>query len=92
MTMSRQYRESMNPTPPGLSLDGRTPTSKTWGKRTAKVPMCPLFGRCPHVGPKGGQCGKEAAHCNCVCLLCQAPMRARKRCGALLADGDAIAG
>jgi hypothetical protein len=83
--MMRRRRTS--PPPPGLSYDGRAPNSKSWGKRTAKVPMCPHIGRCPHLGERGGQCGKEAAHCNCLCLLCKSPMRARKACNALLEDG-----
>ena len=80
-------RQTSNPPPPELSLDGRSATSKTWGKRTAKVPMCPHIGRCPHLGEHGGQCGKEAAYCNCLCLLCKSPMRARKACNAVLEDG-----
>jgi hypothetical protein len=66
----------------GLSFDGRAPNSKYWGASTKMVKMC------PHVKPGGGQCGLDADHCFCVCLLCQAPMRARKRCGARLTDGS----
>ena len=65
------------PIAPGTSWDGHHGASKFWGKHSRIVKMC------PHVKPGGGQCGLQAAHCMCMCLLCQAPMRARKRCGAL---------
>jgi hypothetical protein len=70
------------PIAPGTSWDGRVGASAYWGKYTRKVKMC------PHVKPGGGQCGLEAKHCMCLCLLCQAPMSARKRCGAKLPDGS----
>ena len=70
------------PIAPGTSWDGRVGASAYWGKYTRKVKMC------PHVRPGGGQCGLEAKHCMCMCLLCQAPMSARKRCGAKLPDGS----
>jgi hypothetical protein len=66
----------------GLSFDGRSPNSKYWGVSTTLVKMC------PHVKPGGGQCGLDADHCFCVCLLCQGPMQARKRCGRRLPDGS----
>ena len=64
------------PIAPGTSWDGHHGASKFWGKRSRMVKMC------PHVKPGGGQCGLDPAHCMCLCLLCQAPMGARKRCGA----------
>jgi hypothetical protein len=64
------------PIAPGTSWDGRVGSSCYWGKYTKKVKMC------PHIKPGGGQCGLEAKHCMCLCLLCHAPMNARKRCGA----------
>jgi hypothetical protein len=64
-----------------LSFDGRSPNSKYWGVSTTLVKMC------PHVKPGGGQCGLDADHCFCLCLLCQGPMNARKRCGRRLPDG-----
>jgi hypothetical protein len=70
------------PIAPGTSWDGRVGASCYWGKYTKKVKMC------PHVKPGGGQCGLEAKNCLCMCLLCQAPMNARKRCGAQLPDGS----
>ena len=70
------------PIAPGTSWDGRVGASCYWGKYTRKVKMC------PHVKPGGGQCGLEAKHCMCLCLLCQTPMCARKRCGAKLPDGS----
>jgi hypothetical protein len=70
-----------------IHLDGRSPNSIYWGPRTKIVKMC------PHVRPRGGplggdgqRCGLDAEHCMCMCLLCGAPMRARRVCGALLAD------
>ena len=70
-----------------IHLDGRSPNSIYWGNRTKIVKMC------PHVRPRGGplggdgqRCGLDADHCMCMCLLCGAPMRARRICGALLAD------
>jgi hypothetical protein len=48
---------------------------------------------CPHVKPRGlpyggdgRQCGLDADHCMCMCLLCGAPMRARRVCGNILPD------
>ena len=69
------------PIPPGTSWDGRTGPSKFWGKRSRMTKMC------PHVKPGGGQCGLEAKHCKCVCLLCHKPVQSRKRSNALLEDG-----
>jgi hypothetical protein len=69
------------PIAPGTSWDGHHGASKYWGKRSRMVKMC------PHVKPGGGQCGLEAAHCMCMCLLCQAPMSARKRCRRKQPDG-----
>ena len=48
---------------------------------------------CPHVRPRdvlgaGLQCGLTPEHCQCVCLMCQSPMRARKRCGTVYPDGS----
>ena len=68
--------------PPGESWDSRSASSVYWGKTCAKVKMC------PHVKPGGGQCGLTAEFCMCMCLLCGAPMRARKRCGAWSSSGD----
>lgn len=70
------------PPVPGFSLDGRAPTSVYWGKHSSKVKMC------PHVRPGGGQCGLAPEFCLCMCLLCQSPMHARKRCNALMPDGS----
>ena len=67
--------------PPGESWDSRSESSVYWGKTCAKVKMC------PHVKPGGGQCGLTAEFCMCMCLLCGAPMRARKRCGAWISCG-----
>jgi hypothetical protein len=77
------------PLPPRTSFDGRSPTSKYWGKKFKMIKMC------PHVKPRGApyygnglQCGLDADHCMCMCLLCGAPMRARRVCGSRLADGS----
>ena len=38
---------------------------------------------CPHVRNRadgGGQCGLDAEHCPCTCLLCGGLMQANKRC------------
>ena len=78
--------------PPGVSYDGRAQTSRFWGPKTAKVRMCPH--RLPHKdvipepGGRGLQCGLTPDRCMCVYLLCQAPMRARKRCGTRHPDGS----
>ena len=68
--------------PPGESWDSRSESSVYWGKTCAKVKMC------PHVKPGGGQCGLTAEFCMCMCLLCGAPMCARKRCGAWSSSGE----
>jgi hypothetical protein len=78
--MKRSTPESLLPT---VSLDGRSATSKYWGHAGGK-----LVKMCPHVKPGGGQCGLDAEHCFCLCLLCSSPMNARKRCGALMKDGS----
>jgi hypothetical protein len=70
------------PPPPGISYDGRSPTSKYWGKRSKLVPMC------PHLNAHGRLCGLDPEHCMCMCLLCGSPMRARRVCGAGLPDGS----
>ena len=67
---------------PGVSYDGRSPTSTYWGVSTKMVKMC------PHVRPGGGQCGLTADLCICTCLLCGRLMEARKRCGRRLPDGS----
>jgi hypothetical protein len=67
---------------PGVSYDGRSPTSTYWGVSTKMVKMC------PHVIPGGGQCGLTAEFCICTCLLCGSLMEARKRCGRRLTDGS----
>jgi hypothetical protein len=67
--------------PSGESWDSRSESSVYWGKTYAKVKMC------PHIKPGGGQCGLTAEFCMCMCLLCGAPMRARKRCGAWISCG-----
>jgi len=58
-----------------VSLDGRSPTSATWGPLTRKqwkwVKMCPRRA-----------CGLEPQHCMCVCKQCQKPLRGLKRCSA----------
>jgi hypothetical protein len=69
------------PIAPGTSWDGRHGASQYWGKHQRMVKMC------PHVKPGGRQCGLQAAHCMCMCLLCGSPMKARKRCNQLLTDG-----
>jgi len=75
--------------PPGISLDGRSPNSKYWGKRTKNVRMCPhVKPRGEPYGGNGRQCGLDAEHCMCMCLLCGAPMRARRVCGSSLPDGS----
>ena len=70
------------PIAPGTSWDGRVGASAYWGMYTRKVKMC------PHDNLGGRQCGHEAKHCMCLSHLCQAPMSARKRCGAKLPDGS----
>ena len=78
--------------PPGVSYDGRAETSRFWGRKSEKVRMCPH--RLPHKdvipepGGRGLQCGLTPDRCMCVCLMCQAPMRARKRCGMQMPDGS----
>jgi hypothetical protein len=70
------------PPPPGISYDGRSPTSKYWGKRSKLVPMC------PHLNVHGRKCGLAPDYCMCMCLLCGSPMRARRVCDAVLPDGS----
>ena len=70
------------PPPPGTSYDGRSPSSKYWGKHSKLVPMC------PHLNAHGRLCGLDSEHCMCTCLLCGSAMRARRVCGAGLPDGS----
>jgi hypothetical protein len=79
LSMKRSAPEGPTPT---VSFDGRSAKSK-WGHAGGK-----LVKMCPHIKPGGGQCGLDAEHCFCLCLLCSAPMKARKRCGALMKDGS----
>ena len=57
----------------GISLDGRSPNSATWGPNTRKqwkwVKMCPRRA-----------CGLEPQHCMCVCKQCQTLLHGLKRC------------
>jgi hypothetical protein len=43
---------------------------------------------CPHVKLGGGLCGRDAKHCLCLCMICQAPMFARQVCLTRQADGS----
>ena len=65
--------------PPHTSFDGRSPTSKYWGKRYGLVTMCPHIKRKEHGGD-GRQCGLQREFCQCLCPRCLAPLRARKQC------------
>ena len=52
--------------PPHTSFDGRSPTSKYWGKRYGLVTMCPHIKRKEHGGD-GRQCGLQREFCKCLC-------------------------
>jgi hypothetical protein len=65
--------------PPHTSFDGRSPTSKMWGKRYGLVTMCPHMKR-KEQGGNGRQCGLQRQFCMCMCPKCCTPLRARKQC------------
>lgn len=64
---------------PHTSFDGRSPTSKMWGKRYGLVTMCPHI-KHKAKGGDGRQCGLQRQFCMCLCPRCCTPLRARKQC------------
>jgi hypothetical protein len=75
------FTRSLKPAkyPPHTSFDGRSPTSKMWGKRYGLVTMCPHI-KHKAQGGDGRQCGLQRQFCMCLCPRCCTPLRARKQC------------